>query len=80
MSEVNKLLPFELNPQQLIEWSQDVDRLMPGIELERIAFLFDLYKTEQLLWDKTKGIQNIFSGLKFIGKNEQGYYLKKRVW
>ncbi len=78
--QVNKLLPFELSGPQVVDWTDDIIRLAPDVEADRLKFLFDLFKTEQLLWDRNKGIQNIFTGLKFIGKNEQGYYLRKRVW
>ena len=78
--QVNKLLPFELSGPQVVDWTSDIERLAPGADAEMLQFLFDCYKTERLIWDRNKGIQNIFTGLKFIGKNESGYYLRKRVW
>lgn len=73
-------MPYPLGEGDLTDWAADVLRLCPDVEPGRIDFLLDLYKTEQLMWDRNKGIQNIFTGLRFIGKNEKGYYLKKRVW
>lgn len=80
VAEVNSLIPFALDKNQLIDWAADVLRLAPGVKPAKLAFLFDLFKTEQIVWDRNRGIQNIFAGLLRIGENEKGYYLKKRVW
>src|SRR5689334_2389357 len=67
IGEVNKLGAFPLGKDELTDWASDVMRLSPEVESQRLDFLFDLYKTEQLVWDRNKGIQNIFSGLRLIG-------------
>lgn len=74
--EVNSLLGYKLDVQDVVQWSRDIDRLLPGIEPERIAFLLDQYKTTRFTWDTKLGIQNIFIGLKWIGKTESGYEIK----
>ena len=68
IAEVNKLVGYQLDKYQLAEWAEDVLKLAPEVEPSRLAFLFDCYKTERLVWDNTKGIQNIFSGIRMIYK------------
>jgi hypothetical protein len=55
----------------LISWAIDIERLVPRDDLKKIPFLFDCFMTEELEWDKTKGIQNIISGLKWIQWDEE---------
>lgn len=78
--DVNLLIPFPLPVDDVVVWSAELERMLPDSELHKLKFMFDCFKREELIWDKTKGIQNIFSGLKMIGKNEEGYYLKKQIW
>jgi hypothetical protein len=80
VGEVNKLVSFPLEVPELVSWAMDIERLYPGIGASRLRFLIDQYKLEELVWDKSKGIQNIFAGLKMVGKSESGYYLKKKIW
>ena len=77
--EINKLVAFELDLKQLIDWSLDIKRLMPDVEPEHVQFILDCYKLEKLVWDERKGIQNIFSALKLVAKNERGYYLRRAI-
>lgn len=77
ISEVNKLVAYPLGKHDLTDWAADVLRLCPEVEPSRLEFLFDCYKTERLVWDGTKGIQNIFGGLKMIYREEDTYILRK---
>ncbi len=77
---VNDLVAFPLDREAVLHWGLEVERLAPDTEPEKLAFLMDCYKTEKLYWDKQKGIQNIFSGLKWIKKTEKGYTLLQAIW
>lgn len=70
---VNELLAYKLEGEEILRWSIDVDRLAPGTDPEALAFILDCFKTERLYWDRNKGIQNIFFGLKRITKTNNGY-------
>lgn len=78
--DVNMLTGFPMQVEEIVAWSAELERLLPNSELHKLKFMFDCYKRDELVWDKSKGIQNIFNGLKMIGKNEEGYYLKKQIW
>lgn len=71
---VNDCVPFKLDLTDLSNWSQDLERLCSDSELHKLRFLMDCFKTDQIVWDQKKGIQNIFNGLKRINKNEKGEY------
>lgn len=74
VAEVNELIVFKMENEAVLHWAQEIERLAPGTDPEKVTFLIDCFKTERLTWDKTKGIQNIFSGLKQIRKTEEGEY------
>jgi len=79
--EVNELIAFKMDVTDILHWTNEIERLLPGTEPEKIAFLIDCYKKEDLFWDKSKGIQNIFSGLKQIKKLENGEFkVLKAIW
>lgn len=78
--DVNMLVGFPMQAEEIVEWSAELERMLPDSELHKLKFMFDCYKRDELVWDKQKGIQNIFNGLKMIGKNEEGYYLRKPIW
>ena len=74
---VNMILPFKLDNQELVMWSDSVVDLVPEATPQKIKFLLDLFKMDELEWDRSKGIQNIFTGLKFIYEEEGKYVFKK---
>lgn len=80
VAEVNELVAYKMENETILHWSLEVERLAPGTEPEKLAFLIDCFKTEQLYWDRNVGIQNIFGGLKQIKKTEKGYQLLKAIW
>ena len=79
VAEVNKLVGYPLGKNELSEWAEDVLKLAPEVEPSRMEFLFDCFKTERLVWDNTKGIQNIFAGLRLIYREEDKYILRKAI-
>lgn len=78
--DVNDLVGFKKTAEEIISWSSDIERLAPGIEPERLAFLMDCFKTDRLLWDKERGIQNIFRGLKLVDVEDGKYILLKPIF
>lgn len=71
---VNDCLPFKMDAPELVHWAQEIDRLIPDVDPEAIRFLIDCFKTEDLIWDRNKGIQNMFLGLKRIRRDEDGKF------
>lgn len=80
--DVNMLMGFAVEAEQIVRWAQDVARLEPNLDMEKLALLMDCFKTEEIVWDKTVGIQNIFRGLKRIKRSEQTNELEilKEIW
>ncbi len=58
-------------------WSDSIVQLVPDVTPNKIRFLLDLFKMDELEWDRSKGIQNIFTGLKFIHEEDGKYVFKK---
>jgi len=77
---VNDLTPYELPGQKIESWARDVLQVYPNIDLEMISFMILCFKTEQLIWDDRKGIQNIFNGLRRIEKTDNGYKLIRLIY
>lgn len=71
--DVNMLVPFKLEGQEIILWAKSIKELAPGLEPEKLTFLMKCFKSEVIPWDKTKGIQNVFLGLRRIRKTQAGY-------
>lgn len=74
LADVNDLIVFPIEKEVAIHWAQEVERLAPGTTPEKLRFLMDCFKTEQLVWDNKKGIQNILVSLKYIKEKEDGGY------
>lgn len=66
VADVNTLVPFQLTVDNIVEWSTIIDRLNPGMDLESLRFLIDKFAMDEIEWDKSKGIQNIFNGLRRV--------------
>lgn len=78
---VNDLIPMRLNSDDIISWSKDIERLVEADELKKLPFLMDCFKTDKISYDRNKGIQNIFNGLKRLKENEDGTYeILKEIW
>lgn len=79
--DVNNLLPFKMTVDEIIDWSRQIDRIAPELDLKALRFLMDAFATEAIMYDKTKGIQNIFAGLKCIRKTDEGYkVIQSQPW
>jgi hypothetical protein len=61
---VNQLIAYPLTDLQIIDWSKTITRLMPEVTPAQVMAVIDEYMLENIEWDKSKGIQNIFYGLK----------------
>jgi hypothetical protein len=79
VARVNLLVSFPLTREDIIIWTKDVERIVPEIDRDGLKFLFDCFSTEAIEWDKNKGIQNIFAGLKKI-TNDNGVWKIKKQW
>jgi hypothetical protein len=79
--DVNMLLPFKMEGDEIMLWALDLDRLLPDEELQKLPFLLDCFKTNEIYYDYKCGIQNIFSGLKQIKRLENGEFkVLKAIW
>lgn len=61
---VNQLIAYPLTDLQIIDWSKTITRLMPEVTPAQVMKVIEDYMLENIEWDKSKGIQNIFYGLK----------------
>lgn len=81
VQNANDCVAFKMDAREIIHWSREIERLVPGIDPKAIGFVLDCFKVDILSWDRNKGIQNIFNGLKRIGRNEDGsFYLKETFY
>lgn len=78
MSRLNLIVAFPLSRGEVITWTNEVERLVPDVDQDALRFLFDQFSTEAIEWDKSKGIQNIFAGLKKIRKDNGEWKIKKQ--
>lgn len=81
--QVNKLVGFPLDAQEVISWSNDLDRLAPDLEMEELNFIMDCFKRSDIEWDHRKGIQNIFEARKVVELTNKGFWrvnYNKNIW
>jgi hypothetical protein len=76
---VNDCVGFKLEYDELVSWGADVNRLIPDLEIERLMFLMDCFKMDKIEYDKNKGIQNIFNGLRLIERTETGFKILRTI-
>lgn len=62
--DVNLIIAYKLDVEDLKRWAVDLDRLVPELSLDQLRFIFDCFKLETIEFDKTVGIQNIHRALK----------------
>lgn len=74
---VNLLIPFRMERDEVTMWANSIAEIAPDVTPNKLRFVLDLFKADELEWDRTKGIQNIFSGLKFIAEEDGKYVFKK---
>lgn len=70
---INQLVPYPLTADDIYDWAMSIERIATGVEPFAISFVIDQYMMGVMEYDKSKGIQNIFTGLKKIEKTEKGY-------
>ncbi len=63
---VNHLVGFPMSGEDIQEWSIHLNEIIPDLEPWRLHFLLNQFAMERIEWDKNKGIQNIFIGLKRV--------------
>lgn len=80
IGEVNSLVSFKLEIEDLLAWTLDLERLRPHTTKEELAWLIDQFKTGEIVWDRNQGIQNLFVNLKKIVKENGVYRLLKPIW
>jgi hypothetical protein len=69
-------LPFD----ELEVWARDINRLAPTATKKEMDWLFDQFKTGNIVWDRNKGIQNILENLKLIYVEEGQFKVRKSIW
>ena len=79
-ARVNQLMQFPLSYIQVQEWAATIQRVAPDTKLEKVAFVIDCFMNERLEYDKNKGIQNIFNGLKRVYHDGTSYKVIERLW
>ena len=75
--EIPMIRAYAMNADEAAMWAKDLDRMLPGEEMKKLPLLLDMFKMDELEWDRSKGIQNIFTGLKFIHEEDGKYVFKK---
>lgn len=81
LANVNYLVGFPIDEKEIIQWALDVERLAPDTTPDKLSFLMDCFKMDLLQWDRSRGIQNVFNGLKMIAWNEDsGIWEIKKQW
>jgi hypothetical protein len=66
--------------EKMVEWAMDLDRLMTYEDLEKLPFILDCFKTNELNYDHNRGIRNIFDALPRVEKTETGFRVLKSIW
>lgn len=77
--DVNNLVAFKMTPSDFKDWAIQIHRIAPDIDLKAVRFMMDCFATEALVYDHTKGIQNIFNALRKIERTDDGKYRIKSV-
>lgn len=70
----NQLTPFPLSAVQILEWKDTVLQNIPDLEPAALALAITGMATEQIPFDRDRGIQNVFSALKRVWKTDSGEY------
>jgi hypothetical protein len=69
---VNHLVGFPMSGEDIQEWSIQLYELVPNLDTSRLHFLLNEFAMDHIEWDKNKGIQNIFNGLKRVYLDDNG--------
>lgn len=81
MIDVNMLTGYPLPAEEIVHWSKELDRLWPDLTRQELTFVLDSFKTGDIAWDRSMGIQNLFKALKRVEKTEFGFKIRREgVW
>lgn len=71
----NQLRAYPLDAAAIMEWKDSIFKILGGaLDPLMIDFAVDKMLSEEIDYDKGKGIQNIFNALKQVIKTEDGKY------
>lgn len=70
----NQLTPFPLSAGQIVEWKDTILQNVPDLAPAALALAINGMATEQIPFDRDRGIQNVFAALKRVWKKESGEY------
>jgi hypothetical protein len=71
----NQLRAYKMDLAESEGWRHTILRLRPDIEIEQLRLAIDGMIDGRIDYDEKKGIKNIFSALRFVGKNERGEWV-----
>jgi hypothetical protein len=75
LRKYNQLRKFPLTDIEIVEWKTSLFELFPNLDPDAIKFVV-LKMLIGVIESDGGGIQNIIKGLKRLGKNESGYFVK----
>ncbi len=78
--EVNLLIGFKMDGEEILAWAKELDKLMTYEELEKLPFILDCFKRNELPFDNNQGIRNIFNALPMVTKTETGFKVLRAIW
>lgn len=75
LHKYSQLRSFPLNLKEILEWKDSlIEILGESLDVDALNFAVVKMLSEQIEYDKGKGIQNIFNALKQVIKTEDGKY------
>lgn len=78
---VNDLYGFvKLDPDGLIHWAKEIDRLDPELDPRKLAFLIDCFKKNVIEYNQRESMQNIFRGLNEIDEDLGTFKRRSFTW
>ena len=78
--DINLLINYKMEGEEIMTWAMELDRLMSFDELEKLPFILDAFKTQQLPYEHHLGIRNFFKVLPCVVKTENGFKILKGIW
>lgn len=66
LCHINLLVTYPIPDEMLEIWADTIKELEPNLTPEMLKKIIDRFKSDDLVWDYRKGIQNIFTAYKSI--------------
>jgi hypothetical protein len=66
--------------EEIMTWAMELDRLMSFDELEKLPFILDAFKRQDLPYEHSQGIRNFFKVLPYVIKTETGFRILRGIW